>query len=254
MSPISRYSHIWCATLRHLYTLLRARRADLQAAKAPCAASAINDNVQYQTDENCPEATDALQSCVCSKNNNFASISAGVISSVKYSCGSTATDDMASASTVLSAYCNQNTAVAFPTPTNLVSLYITDVPEISYLGGCASSILSEVVMGLTEEACPSDATAMATCAYVFDDLDLHLPSHADSPQLPEAAEFLGHQPEHQQRGQDGVLKHSRCLISTGLLLGLLQLELGHFCVPCPRPSSGRQCVNPSALVLMQPPN
>ncbi len=139
----------------------------LPTYQAPCAASAVLENIQYQTDENCPEATSALQSCVCSKNNNFASISAGIVSSVKYSCGSTATDDISSAATVMTAYCNQGSAIAFPTPTNPVSLFITDVPEISYLGGCASSVLSYVVMGMTYQACPSDAPSLATCAYVL---------------------------------------------------------------------------------------
>ncbi len=149
--------------LMYSYMLMLIRHDGLQA---PCAASAISENVQYMTEESCPSGVAALQSCVCSKNNNFASISADVVTSVKYSCGSTATDDISSASTVMSVYCNQQANVAFPTPTNPVTLYITDVPEISYMGGCASSVLSDVVLGLTEADCQSDATALASCAYV----------------------------------------------------------------------------------------
>lgn len=132
--------------------------------QAPCAASAISENVQYQTERNCPQAVTALQSCVCSKNNNFASIASAMSSSISYSCGSTASSDQASASTVLSAYCNQNAIPTFPTPTVPVSVYITDIPQISYLAPCASQQLSEGVQLLTESLCPSDAPSLATCA------------------------------------------------------------------------------------------
>jgi hypothetical protein len=112
----------------------------------------------------CPEATDALQSCVCRKDNNFASISSAVSSSVKYYCGSTASEDQASAMTVLTAYCSQNNIPAFPTPATPVSQYITDIPEISYLAPCAMEQVSYYVMSLSRSACPPEATALATCA------------------------------------------------------------------------------------------
>lgn len=68
--------------------------------KAPCAKSAISYNVQSQTYDKCPEAVTDLQSCVCTKNNNFASISSRVSVSISYSCGSTASDDHSSAQSV----------------------------------------------------------------------------------------------------------------------------------------------------------
>ena len=131
--------------------------------QAPCAASALADNILSQTNDVCPQAVTALQSCVCSKGNNLVSISSLVSSGVSLDCGSTASQDQSSAATVLNAYCNQDSAVAFPTPTNPVSVYITDIPQISDLAPCASNELSNVVLGMTEELCPSDAPSLATC-------------------------------------------------------------------------------------------
>jgi hypothetical protein len=68
--------------------------------QAPCAASAVSYNIQSQTYSNCPEAVGPLQSCVCTKDRNLASISSAISSSVSYSCGSTASEDQASAATV----------------------------------------------------------------------------------------------------------------------------------------------------------
>ena len=45
---------------------------------------------------------------------------------------------------VLSAYCNQATPAAFPTPT-AVSAYITDFPEVDILAPCAQSALKYAV-------------------------------------------------------------------------------------------------------------
>ncbi|KAB5566538.1 hypothetical protein GE09DRAFT_738419 [Coniochaeta sp. 2T2.1] len=131
---------------------------------APCAADALSYNIQSQTYSNCPEAVTDLQSCVCTKNQNFASISTAISKSVSYSCGSTASEDQASVATVLSAYCNQDSIPSFPTPTIPVSIYITDVPEISYLAKCASYAVSAAVQTLTYDLCPPDATALASCA------------------------------------------------------------------------------------------
>lgn len=115
------------------------------------------------TEDNCPEAVTDLQSCVCSKNNYFASLSASISSDVSYSCGSTASSDQGSASLVFSAYCNQDAVVTFPTPTIPVSQFITDIPEMSYLAPCASSQVAYAVMGMTYELCPPDAANLATC-------------------------------------------------------------------------------------------
>ncbi|KAL1891700.1 hypothetical protein Sste5346_007449 [Sporothrix stenoceras] len=131
---------------------------------APCAQSAISYNVMAMTEDNCPEAVTDLQSCVCSKNNYFGSLSATISSDVSYSCGSTASSDQASASLVFSAYCNQIAVATFPTPTIPVTQYITDIPEMSYLAPCASSQVSYAVLDMTEYLCPPDAVNLATCA------------------------------------------------------------------------------------------
>ncbi|KAK3333461.1 hypothetical protein B0T19DRAFT_126614 [Cercophora scortea] len=136
----------------------------IYTALAPCAQSAISDNVQYLTNNYCPEAVTELQACVCTKNNNMASIASGLSSSISYSCGSTASEDQKSAATVLSAYCNQDKVVAFPTPTIPVSVYITDIPQMTDLAPCASGALSYAVLSLTNYNCPPDAPALASCA------------------------------------------------------------------------------------------
>ncbi|KAK4232542.1 hypothetical protein QBC38DRAFT_351974 [Podospora fimiseda] len=130
---------------------------------APCAASAIKYNIQYLTNKECPEPVTELQSCVCTKNNNLASVSARISSSVSYSCGGTASDDQSSVATVLSAYCNQASVVAFPTPT-AVSAYITDIPEVDNLAPCAKTALRYAVNTLTYSKCPDDAPGLASCA------------------------------------------------------------------------------------------
>ncbi|KAK0743387.1 hypothetical protein B0T18DRAFT_290846, partial [Schizothecium vesticola] len=135
----------------------------IYSALAPCAQSALSYNVQYLTNSICPEPISDLQACVCTKNNNLASISKGVSSSVSYSCGGGAAADQASASTVLSGYCNQGALPTFPPPEFPVSYYITEIPEIDALAPCAKSAIN---YGLrqTYSDCPSDATALASCA------------------------------------------------------------------------------------------
>ncbi|KAK4237251.1 hypothetical protein C8A03DRAFT_34820 [Achaetomium macrosporum] len=127
------------------------------------ALSALLYGVQTQTYSACPEDVTALQSCVCTKNNNLASIKSKISVSVSYSCGSTASDDQASAQTVLSAYCDPDATVNFPTPT-AVTDYITDVPEFEYLAPCAQSALKYAVGTMTWDLCPTDAPALASCA------------------------------------------------------------------------------------------
>ncbi|KAK3384366.1 hypothetical protein B0T24DRAFT_81839 [Lasiosphaeria ovina] len=133
-------------------------------ALAPCAQNGLKYNIMDLTAQACPEAVTDLQACVCTKNQNFGSIASDVSSSVAYYCGSTASQDQASVSTVLSVYCNQDATVAFPTPATPVSSYITDYPEFGDLAYCASYYLSYVVDSLTRTACPTDATAVASCA------------------------------------------------------------------------------------------
>ncbi|KAL8392125.1 hypothetical protein RB595_002350 [Gaeumannomyces hyphopodioides] len=131
---------------------------------APCAASAISYHVMSQTRTNCPQAVADLQGCVCTKNNNIAAISSGISSSVSYSCGSTASDDQASAATVLSAYCNQNAMPTFAPPSITVTNYISDIPEFQYLAGCAKGALQYAVQSMTNSFCPPEASNLATCA------------------------------------------------------------------------------------------
>jgi hypothetical protein len=75
----------------------------------------------------------ALESCVCTQDNNLKSIASAVSKGVTYSCGSTATDDQASASTVLSAYCNQGASIALPTPSVALQQYITVRPRMGQI-------------------------------------------------------------------------------------------------------------------------
>lgn len=91
-----------------------------------------------------------MQSCVCHASADFNSIYSSISTDVAYSCGSSATDDLWSASQVMDQYCNQaDVTVTFSTPTaNLVNNYITDLPEMAYLPPCAQSALSEAVMGV----------------------------------------------------------------------------------------------------------
>ncbi|KAL2162115.1 hypothetical protein VTH06DRAFT_7900 [Thermothelomyces fergusii] len=102
------------------------------------ALEAVSENIQWLTYDACPEAVSALQSCVCTKNNNLASISSEISASVSYECGSTASEDQASAQSVLSAYCDPTKTFTFSTPT-AVSVYITDIPEFEYLAPSLAS-------------------------------------------------------------------------------------------------------------------
>ena len=91
-----------------------------------------------------------LQACICTKNNNFASVASVLSSSVSYSCGSAASEDQASATTVLSAYCNQDNMPTFPAPANPVSAYITEIAEIGVLAPCAASAVKYAVQYVIE--------------------------------------------------------------------------------------------------------
>ncbi|KAK9769695.1 hypothetical protein SCAR479_13633 [Seiridium cardinale] len=102
----------------------------------------------------CPEGVTELQSCVCSKNNNFASLRTQLSSSVSYSCGGTASADQASASLVYDAYCNQDSVATFDQPATPVSQYITDIGAWADLAPCARSALSYNVMSMVHFPCP----------------------------------------------------------------------------------------------------
>ena len=97
-----------------------------------CAERAVSQNIASQTlNSNCPEGVTDLQLCICT--DNFIAVSSRMSASVSATCGSTASDDQASASTVLSAYCNQASVVTSPTPAHLVSSYINEITAISDL-------------------------------------------------------------------------------------------------------------------------
>ncbi|KAK7931527.1 hypothetical protein PG985_002239 [Apiospora marii] len=126
---------------------------------APCAASALSYNIMSMTYSACPQAVTDLQSCVCSKGSIPSSVQFGISNSVSYSCGSTATDDQASASSAFAAYCNQANITPFPKPTQPVSQYIMDFPEWAELAPCAASAVSLN----TYDLCPTDASLLAPC-------------------------------------------------------------------------------------------
>lgn len=132
---------------------------------APCAASAVSYAVQSLTNTKCPALVTALESCACSKDQIPAAVATAISSSVLYSCGTTATDDVASASKVFDRYCNQDAVVttAAPSPT-LVSQYITELAAFQSLAPCAASAVSYAVLSLTNYQCPPGASALASCA------------------------------------------------------------------------------------------
>ncbi|KAI1177117.1 hypothetical protein F4777DRAFT_227624 [Nemania sp. FL0916] len=115
---------------------------------APCAQAAVSGIIDYETVDNCPTAAAELQSCICSKNT----------------CGSTATDDQASAATILNAYCNQDAITPFPSPSHTVSQYVVDLPAYHQLAPCAQTGLGGIVLGMTWDKCQADASLLATCA------------------------------------------------------------------------------------------
>ncbi|KAF9870906.1 hypothetical protein CkaCkLH20_11578 [Colletotrichum karsti] len=130
---------------------------------APCAQTAISYNIFSQTYSACGEAPTDLQSCICTKNNNFAAISTSISNSISYSCGSSASDDQTSAAAVLSQYCTPEATVNFPTPTaNVVTQYATDIPAFSNMAPCAQSGVSYAISSMSS-LCPEAASLMAPC-------------------------------------------------------------------------------------------
>lgn len=151
------------ATAVELYVTELAVFSDL----VPCAKAAVSGVIDYQTVSSCPEQEGAdLRSCICSKRAgaNLFTVSNSISLSVSYTCGSTATDDQASAATVLSAYCKQDLITSFPSPSYTVSDYIVDLSAYHDLAPCAQSGVSAAVLGLTWDQCQEDASLLATCA------------------------------------------------------------------------------------------
>ncbi|PTB35379.1 hypothetical protein M441DRAFT_62845 [Trichoderma asperellum CBS 433.97] len=133
---------------------------------APCVSDAISYNIATLTFGTlCGDSETALQSCVCSNTERYTSITSSISRDVKYSCGSTATEDQQSASSVIQKYCTQSLPITFSTPTkNVVEAYITDLSQISYMPQCAVSAVSEAVMGDNASRCPEAANLFAPCA------------------------------------------------------------------------------------------
>ncbi|KAH6662438.1 hypothetical protein F5X68DRAFT_218576 [Plectosphaerella plurivora] len=130
----------------------------LYSLLAPCAQSALSQNVMQQT-SSCGENNN-LQSCVCTKDQNYAAIGTSVSSSLSWSCGETATEDFTSASIVYSAYCTPDKSFDLPTPTaNLVNDLVTDIPEFFNLARCAQSALSYAAIGAFSTRCPTEPVA-----------------------------------------------------------------------------------------------
>ncbi|KPM43261.1 hypothetical protein AK830_g3241 [Neonectria ditissima] len=140
---------------------------------APCVASAISYDIfalTYSTA--CGDSETDLQSCVCSNTADFKSVYSSISTDVTYSCGSSATDDIWSASKMMDQYCDQDSmTVTFSSPTtNIVNAYITDLPEMDYLPPCAQSALSEAVMGPAAYRCPEAAELLAPCVCSKEDV------------------------------------------------------------------------------------
>lgn len=102
--------------------------------------------------EDCDPDVTKLQSCICSSSAMRDSVLADVSTSVASDCGRDAKEDQTSASKVMQQYCNPDSTITFPTPTeNTVGAYITELSQLEYLAPCAQSALSEAVMGVRSD-------------------------------------------------------------------------------------------------------
>ncbi|KAF4966207.1 hypothetical protein FSARC_6092 [Fusarium sarcochroum] len=130
---------------------------------APCVSSAISYNVGMQTYSTmCGDSETELQRCICSTRMD--DVASSISTDIEYSCGSSATEDLSSASKLMQKYCNQNKDITFFSPTtNIVEAYITDLPEMAYLPPCAQSGLSYAVVGVAASRCPEAAELNAPC-------------------------------------------------------------------------------------------
>ncbi|CAG8950149.1 hypothetical protein HYFRA_00008384 [Hymenoscyphus fraxineus] len=136
------------------------------ATLAPCAASGVSYAVQGLTGSKCPTDPAQLQSCACTKDSNSAAVGSSIGKEVLAYCSSTASDDVTSAASVFSIYCNPGGSVA---PTNQpasggVSQFVTDLPAFTNLAPCAGSAISYAMASLTYKDCPSEAAGLQSCA------------------------------------------------------------------------------------------
>lgn len=80
-----------------------------------CAKSAVYYQAQYSlTYSNCPNNPLALASCACAKDANSASVSTAIISDVRESCSTTASEDVTSALAVFGLYCSAANGAVTP--------------------------------------------------------------------------------------------------------------------------------------------
>ncbi|KAJ1328098.1 hypothetical protein MN608_07434 [Microdochium nivale] len=119
---------------------------EIYTSLAKCAKSAVSVNIMGMTRSACGAAVTELQSCVCNKDGIPAAVTKGIATSITYSCGSTASEDLSSAMLLYSGYCNQANIGAFPKPSTPVSLHITDLSAIQELAPCASRAVSRAVL------------------------------------------------------------------------------------------------------------
>lgn len=146
----------------------------IYASLAPCAMSGVSYVVQGLTRSKCPSGVTELASCACTKDGNSDAALVSITSNVKYYCASTATEDIASASVVFNAYCNQGGSVTGAPPTTTkasgktVSVYITDLPAYNDLAPCAASGISYAVQSLSRSNCPGDVSGLQSCACTKD--------------------------------------------------------------------------------------
>ncbi|GKU01669.1 hypothetical protein FLAG1_03647 [Fusarium langsethiae] len=128
-------------------------------ALAPCVSSAISNNIAKQTRSSiCDDSKTGLQECICSARMH--KVASAISNDIKHGCGSSATEDLYSASKVMQKYCNQDKHIAFSSPTtNIVDAYITDLPELAYMPPCAQSAISYAVMGVNaaKRSCSNNA-------------------------------------------------------------------------------------------------
>lgn len=95
----------------------------------------------------CGEQKQSWQTCLC-QTKVSESVTRSISSDISRGCGSSASDDEASALAVFDKYCHPDKRDASTTSESEGSMdvYITELPEISYLAGCASSGLAAAVM------------------------------------------------------------------------------------------------------------
>ncbi|KFY22743.1 hypothetical protein V493_06354 [Pseudogymnoascus sp. VKM F-4281 (FW-2241)] len=138
---------------------------DLYSMLAPCAATAIRENIsRFSSKSACPSGDRQLQSCICSQSELSSQVSRNVSGTVLSECGSSATDDTWSASKALELYCSPGATITFSTPTtNIVDAVITDVPQFSYLANCAQGAFKYGVFASVVSKCPKAPSLYAPC-------------------------------------------------------------------------------------------